>query len=37
MLLPEGFNYAINNLWLKGYFLKILAKWIGQVGVDSKL
>lgn len=35
-ILPEFLSYAINHLWMSGYFLKICTKWIGQAGVNNQ-
>jgi len=34
---PEWLTWSINYLWLKGYFLSICRKWIGQAGVNTKM
>jgi type I restriction enzyme S subunit len=33
-LIPEWLVISINYFWLRGYFLKICKKWIGQAGVN---
>ena len=34
IIIPEWLVYSINYLWLKGYFLALCRKWIGQAGVN---
>ncbi|ASJ11261.1 hypothetical protein A3L12_08120 [Thermococcus sp. P6] len=36
LILPEFLTYAINYLWVTGYFLRISTKWIGQAGVNNQ-
>lgn len=37
IIIPEWLAWNINYLWLKGYFLEICRKWIGQAGVNTKM
>ena len=37
LVIPEWLVWNINYLWLKGHFLNICRKWIGQAGVNTKM
>jgi type I restriction enzyme S subunit len=37
LVTPEWLSWSINYLWLKGYFLKICRKWVGQAGVNTTM
>lgn len=37
LLTPEWLVTCLNYLWLKGYFLHICQKWIGQAGINTRM
>ena len=37
LITPEWLVSSINYLWLRGYFLAICRKWIGQAGVNTTM
>lgn len=37
LITPEWLVLCLNYLWLKGYFLNICRKWIGQAGVNTRM
>ena len=37
IVVPEFLSWCFNFYWLKGFFLRISNKWIGQAGVNSKM
>ena len=37
LIIPEWLVSSINYLWLRGYFLAICRKWIGQAGVNMTM
>jgi len=37
LITPEWLTWNINYLWLKGHFLTICRKWIGQAGVNTTM
>jgi len=37
VITPEWLVFSINWLWLRGYFLAICRKWIGQAGVNMTM
>ncbi|WP_457622550.1 restriction endonuclease subunit S [Persephonella sp.] len=37
IVIPEFLSWILNLYWLKGEFLKLANKWIGQAGINNKM
>ena len=37
IILPEFLSWALNYFWVRGYFLLLCNKWIGQAGINTKM